>query len=122
MDLGPSKSGGKGKFRVLANVMESEWSIHFIGPDGQTRLGPWLLLDSHDEVRQILRWGDVTDTDLAEHETNIGRWGTSTVVLMLSDRQLNQLMERGQGWPWNGYELRQMKLAGKYPPKRLPVL
>jgi hypothetical protein len=43
--------------RVLVNVMESDWSVHFIGPDGQTRIGPWLLLDSHDEVRAILRCG-----------------------------------------------------------------
>jgi hypothetical protein len=40
--------------RVLVNVMCSDWSVHFIGPDGQTRIGPWLLLDNHDEVRAIL--------------------------------------------------------------------
>lgn len=28
--------------------------MHFIGPDGQTRIGPWLLHDSHDEVLKIL--------------------------------------------------------------------
>jgi hypothetical protein len=27
-----------------------------------------------------------------------------------------QQIERGRGWPWNGYELRLMKDAGKYPP------
>jgi hypothetical protein len=36
---------------VLCNVMTSDWSVNFIGPDGKTRIGPWLLLDSHDEVR-----------------------------------------------------------------------
>jgi hypothetical protein len=41
--------------RVLVNVMSSEWSDHFIGPDGQTRIGLWLLFDSHDEVRCLLR-------------------------------------------------------------------
>jgi hypothetical protein len=40
--------------RVLVNVMCSDWSVHFIGPDGRTRIGPWLLLDNHDEVRAIL--------------------------------------------------------------------
>jgi hypothetical protein len=117
-----SNPNGNGTNRVLANVMESDWSLHFIGPDGQTRVGPWLLLDSHDEVREILRWGNASEAELADHETNIRRWGSSTVVLQLTDRQLKQLIERGKGWPWNGYELRQMKLAGKYPPKRMPVL
>jgi len=41
------------------------------------------------------------------------------VVWQLTDRQLAQLIERGEGWPWTGYELRKMKQAGKYPPRRL---
>ena len=40
--------------RVLCNVMESDWAVHFIAPNGKSRIGPWLLLDSHDEVRAIL--------------------------------------------------------------------
>jgi len=40
--------------RVLLNVASSDWSVHFIAPDGRTRIGPWLLLDSHDEVLEIL--------------------------------------------------------------------
>jgi len=47
--------------------------------------------------------------------------GTSTVVWYLTHRQLAQLIERGKGWPWNGYELRAMKQADKYPPQRLSV-
>lgn len=93
-----------------------------VGPDGQTRVGPWLLLDSHDEVRDILRWCNATETELAEHETNIRRWGSSTVALWLTERQFAQLIDRGKGWPWNGYELRKMKMAGTYPPRRLPLL
>jgi hypothetical protein len=42
----------------------------------------------------------------------------SSAVLNLTDRQLAALIERGHGWPWNGYELRLMKEAGKYPPAR----
>lgn len=41
--------------------------------------------------------------------------------VMLSDRQFAQLIKRGEGWLWNGYELRKMKEAGKYPPERLAV-
>jgi hypothetical protein len=44
----------------------SDWSVHFIGPDGKTRVGPWLLLDSHEEERAILCWGNITDEGLAE--------------------------------------------------------
>jgi len=47
--------------RVLVNVMSTDWSVHFIGPDRQTRIGPWLLFDGHDEVMGILRWGNITD-------------------------------------------------------------
>jgi hypothetical protein len=79
---------------------------------------PWLLLDSHDEVRAILRWGNISAEELAEHEGSIRRWGVSSAVLNLTDQQLAALIERGRGWPWNGYELRLMKEAGKYPPQR----
>jgi hypothetical protein len=105
--------------RVLCNVMTSDWSVNFIGPNGKTRIGPWLLLDSHDEVRAILRWGNIADEELAEHESSIRRWGVSSAVLNLTDRQLAALIQRGRGWPWNGYELRLMKEAGKYPPAPL---
>jgi hypothetical protein len=105
--------------RVLCNVMTSDWSVNFIAPDGRTRIGPWLLLDSPDEVRAILRWGNIADEELAEHESSIRRWGVSSAVLNLTDRQLAALIQRGRGWPWNGYELRLMKEAGKYPPAPL---
>jgi hypothetical protein len=80
-----------------------------------------LLLRSYDKVRAILRWGNVTDEELAEHESSIKRWGVSSAVLNLTDRQLAELIERGRGWPWNGYELGLIKDAGKYPPQRLIV-
>jgi hypothetical protein len=105
--------------RVLCNVMIRDWSVNFIGPDGKTGIGPWLLLDSHDEVRAILSWGNITADEMAGHENNIRRWGVSSAVLNLTDRQLAALIERGRGWPWNGYELRLMKEAGRYPPRRL---
>ena len=107
--------------RVLCNVMTDDWSVNFIGPDGKTGIGPWLLLNSHDEVRAILSWANITDEDLAEHESSIRRWGVSSAVLNLTDRQLAALIERGRGWSCNGYELRLMKKAGKYPPQRLAV-
>jgi hypothetical protein len=106
--------------RVLVNVMCSDWSIHFIGPDGRTRIGPWLLLDNHDEVRAILRWGNASAAEMSKHEDSIRCWGVSSVALELREQQYGKLVERGKGWPWNGYELRLMKKAGKYPPQRLP--
>ena len=81
--------------RVLCNVMTRDWSVNFIGPDGKTRVGPWLLLNSHDEVRAILRWGNVSDEELAERESSIRRWGVSSAVLNLTERQLAELIERG---------------------------
>jgi hypothetical protein len=41
--------------------------VNFIGLDGKTGIGRWLLLDSHDEVRAILRWGNISPEELAEH-------------------------------------------------------
>lgn len=59
--------------RVLVNIASGDWSVHFIGPDGQTRIGPWLLFDTHDEVRKILRWGNITPEELAEHAKKLAR-------------------------------------------------
>jgi hypothetical protein len=53
--------------RVLVNVTSNDWAAHFIGPDGKTRIGPWLLLDGPEEVHAILRWGNASDEDLSEH-------------------------------------------------------
>jgi hypothetical protein len=36
----------------------------------------------------------------------------------LSDTQLHALADRKRGWPWNGYELIQLRNAGRCPPKR----
>ena len=93
----------------------------FIGPDGRTRIGPWLLFDSHEEVLEILRWGDISADELEEHESSLRRWNFSSAVLHLTEPKYRVLIERGRGWPWNGYELRLMKEAGKYPPTRLTL-
>jgi hypothetical protein len=105
--------------RVLVNVTANDWGVHFIAPDGRTRIRPWLLLDGHDEVLAILRWGNISAFDLAEHESSLRRWNVSSVALDLSETQIAALIERGRGWPWNGYELVQMRKAERYPPKRL---
>jgi hypothetical protein len=105
--------------RVLMNVMESDWAVHFIAPDGKTRSGPWLLLKNKAEVDAILRWGTVSPEDLATHEQSLRSWHVSSVPLFLSDKQLEKLIERGKSWPWTGYERKQMKEAGRYPPKTL---
>jgi hypothetical protein len=101
--------------------MQSEWAVHFMESDGQTRIGPWLLCDSHDEVLRILRWGHITPEDLAEHHRSITQWGVGGGSLHLSSRERHQLIARGQGWPWNAYELRRMKEAGRYPPQPLSL-
>jgi hypothetical protein len=105
--------------RVLMNVMESDWSVHFIAPDGRTRIGPWLLLDDKAELDAIFRWSEVSSEDLASHEQSLRSWHVSSVPLFLSDKQLGDLIDRGKRWPWTGYELKQMKDAGRYPPQRL---
>jgi hypothetical protein len=105
--------------RVLVNVMRSDWAVHFIAPDGRTRIVPWLLLDGPEDVLAILRWGHVNAEALAEHEECFRRWNVSSVPMELSERQLAALVDRGRGWSWNGYELKKMKAAGVYPPRRL---
>jgi len=108
--------------RVLVSVLVvHEWSVTFVRTATNTRIGPWLLFDTHDEVRTMLAWGEPSVETMKEHEDSIRRWGISGVEWWLSDRKLAQLIERGRGWPWNGYELSKMKDAGKYPPKRLKV-
>jgi len=101
--------------------MQSNWAVHFIDTDGRTRIGPWLLCDAAEEVEKVLLWGHATLEDLAEHRRNITRWGVGGATLHLTSRERHQLIVRGQGWPWNGYELRKMKDAGRYPPQRLTM-
>jgi hypothetical protein len=40
---------------VECHLMESNWAVHFIDTDGQTRIGPWLLCDSHDDVSSTVQ-------------------------------------------------------------------
>jgi hypothetical protein len=101
--------------------MASDWAVHFIDTDYRTRIGPWLLCDSAEKVMKILEWGQITPEDLAEHHRNIARWGVGGGTLHLSSRERHQLIVRGHGWPWTGYELRRMKDVGKYPPQRLTL-
>jgi hypothetical protein len=74
--------------RVLVNVASSDWAVHFIGPDGKTRIGPWLLHDSHEDVLKIFEWCGITEEVLAEHHSAIRRWGCSSSVVWLSDAKL----------------------------------
>ena len=105
--------------RVLVSVLVvQEWSVTFVRTDTNIRIGPWLLFDTHDEVRTILAWGEPSSEEMEEHEDSIRRWSVSGVVWWLTEAKLAQLIERGRGWPWTGYELRKMKAAGKYPPTR----
>jgi hypothetical protein len=80
------------------------------------RIGPWLLCDSAEDILKILEWGHTTPEGLADHHRNIGRWGVGEATLHLTSRQRHQLIARGQGWPWTGYELRRMKDVGRPPP------
>jgi hypothetical protein len=93
------------------------WYVNFSDVDYRTRIGPWLLLRTETELRRIERW---------EHTE--GRspgsvpYGDVGTYLQLSARQRLQLIARGIGWPWNGYELMQMYQRGEYPPQRLTPL
>jgi len=76
----------------------------------QTPIGPWLLFESSEEIKTKMFRGAVSPTT---------KWGHAGIHMLLSDRQLRTLAERARGWLWNGYELIQMRKAGKYPPQRL---
>jgi hypothetical protein len=51
----------------------ARWAVHFIDSDYRTRIGSWLLCDSHDDVLKIFHWGHIAAEDLAEHHRNILR-------------------------------------------------
>ena len=85
--------------RVLVNIQSNDgWSVHFIGPDNNTRVGPWLVLDTHHEVCAILRWGNISADEMTEHESSIRCLNTSSVGFELTGHQLAQLRERAKGW------------------------
>lgn len=79
--------------------MQNGWSLTFTDTDGKTRIGPWLLCDSHAEVVKILRWGNITDDDLDKHHYDLRRWGIAGGKLHLSSRQRQLLIVRGQDGP-----------------------
>jgi hypothetical protein len=89
--------------------------------DTDSSIGPWLIFDNDDEILEVLKWGNISGPDLDEHHRNMKRWGVGGGTLRLTAKQWNQLKERRVGWPWNGYELLQMKKSGKYPPQRLTM-
>jgi hypothetical protein len=106
---------------VTVHVASSEWCVHFVITLTQIPIGPWLLFNSSDEVKaKVFRWGDVSSEQIEQYEIDLRRWGIGSVHMHLTDPQLHALAERKRGWPWNGYELIQMKKAGRYPPIRLP--
>src|SRR5882757_7483512 len=105
--------------RILINFQSQDWSVHFMDSDGKTRIGPWLLFDSADDIRRIFKWARATPEQLEDFESCIRRWGQGSVSVTLTDKQRAHLIERGKGWPWNGYELSLMKKVGMYPPKQL---
>ena len=76
--------------RVLVNVMSNDWAVHFIGPDGKTRIGPWLLFDGPDEVRAILRWGNVSAEDSDAHVTGDDCATTEARRVSASDPQVRR--------------------------------
>ncbi len=110
-----------GLHRISCHVMRNGWTVHFLDSDGRSRIGPWLLCDCHDEVLKIFAWGHISPGDLAEHHRDIARWGVGGGALHLSRRERHKLIARGHRWPWNGYELRKMKEARRYPPQRLTM-
>lgn len=52
------------------------------------------------------------EEELAEHKDCIRRCGFSSAEVILTDGKRAQLLCRAIGWPWNGYELKQLKEAG----------
>ena len=105
---------------VLCNVLSRDWCVHFMDSDYQTRIGPWLLFDSQEDFEaKVLTWGHPSKRDLEQYQQDLGRTGFCTVHLHLADAERAGLIERGRGWPWTGYDLPQMRAAGKYPPERL---
>jgi hypothetical protein len=104
---------------ITVHIASNDWCVHFVVTATQIPVGPWLLFDSNDEIKaKVFTWGHVAEEDLTQYEIDLRRWGTGSVHMQLTDSQLSALAERKRGWPWNGYELRLMRAAGKYPPQR----
>jgi hypothetical protein len=110
----------EGMTDVTVNVASSEWCVHFVVTTTQVPIGPWLLFESSEEIKmKVFCWGSTTYEEMQQYLIDLRRWGHAGVHMLLSDRQLRILAQRARGWPWNGYELIQMRKAGRYPPQRL---
>ena len=68
------------------------------------------VLMRHEDIRTTLGYGGKSKAETVRganaRVVEMLRRGVSSAVLNLTDRQLAALIERGRGWPWNGYELR----------------
>jgi hypothetical protein len=107
--------------KVHCHVMRAKsWSVTFADRlDQPAETYPWLLFDTADEVLNLLKWGHISETELEGHNRDIKRWRVGGGVLHLTTKQWHQLKTRRVGWPWNGYELQQLKEAENYPPRPL---
>jgi hypothetical protein len=60
------------------------------------QIGPWLPMDSHDEVRAVLCRGNVSAGQMEEREKSIRRWGVSSVALVLTEQQIATLIKSSE--------------------------
>ncbi|HTF65101.1 MAG TPA: hypothetical protein VK638_20690 [Edaphobacter sp.] len=99
---------------VTVHVLQGEWCVHFVITATQVPIGPWLLFESSEEIKaKVFSWGAVSDQEIQQYENDLRRWSHGSAHMLLDDRQLKTLAERARGWPWTGYELIQMRKAGR---------
>ncbi len=96
--------------RILTNVVGvTDSAVHFMDEDGCTRIGPWLILDTLQDVETLLRKGNITDDDLAEFQRDMRAWGQTSTHIHLDADAYAKLVAEGIKRPWNGYEERKRR-------------
>jgi hypothetical protein len=84
---------------ITVHIASSHWCIHCVVTATQIPVGPGLLFDSNDEIKaEEFTWGHVAEEELAQYEIDLRRWGTGSVRMQLTDRQLSALVARKRGW------------------------
>ena len=91
---------------LIANIQGNGWAVHFLETGCRTRVGPWLLLKTHERVLAMLERVEVTPENMEAHHEHMRAWGVDSLHLHMTDQQYAELVAAGICDPRNVYDKR----------------
>ena len=91
---------------LIANIQGNGWAVHFLETDCRTRVGPWLLLDTHERVLMMLSRVHVRPENMVAHHEHIRAWGVDSLHFHMTDQQYADLVAAGMRDQRTAYDKR----------------